>query len=83
MGNEKLDKEHTEIINNIVNEMINIIRSKVPNSKYTEYNLVMNVLTGCMSRMMQQLPSDDRYSFISLVIKSLKANKDNFERLGI
>lgn len=84
MQNEELDEQTAEIINIIVNEtMANVARSCEIKSNYTDVNLIMNVLTGCIVKMMSAVPAELRVTFIGIVCQNLEVNRQNFNKQGI
>lgn len=84
MQNEELDEQISQKINEIIDKvMINIVELCDINSKYTDFNLVMNVLTGCMVKMMMITSSELRPIFIETIKRNLEINRLNFEKKEI
>lgn len=81
MQNEELDEQTSQKINEIIDKvMINIVELCDINSKYTDLNLVMNVLTGCMVKMMMITSSELRPIFIETITQNLEVNRLNLEK---
>jgi len=50
---------------------------------YSQYHMMMNVITGSMVKMMQRIPDELRDHFIQMVLENLVANLNNFRKLGV
>ena len=84
MQNEELDEQTAEKVNEIIDEVMrNVARLCSIKNQYTDMNLIMNVLTGCMVKMMGCLHAELRPIFIEIVAQNLEVNRQNFENRGV
>ncbi len=80
MKNEELDSKNSIFINEAVIKTLEKITLECStHSIYSQYNLIMNVLTGCLVKMMQLIDSSLREEFIELVNKNLKINLEKMK----
>jgi hypothetical protein len=75
MMNERLDKEHEEMILDIVLRNFTFLDVAIPESeKYSKANLTMNVLFGCICLLAEQISEENHEEFIQMACHNLREN---------
>lgn len=86
MQNEELNKvtaqKCTELTDSILLKLSLDVHKCAQMNGYTDFNLIMNVLTGCMVRMMTILDDPIREPFISMTLNNLAVNLEYLRKQG-
>lgn len=82
---EELSQKAQKKVNELGNEILIQLKEDVQPylESYTEYNMIMNVISGCVVKIMQKIPDEHREQFIRLVAENLVENLNHFRKLGI
>lgn len=78
--NEELNEEISFLLNKMGGIVVDKIVQALPkDTEYSEFNLLMNVLTCSLGFVMQSIPSEHRKGFIYGVANVLEINRQHFE----
>ncbi len=81
---ETLDEETAKKLGKIAQAIMNGLMKVLPkDTEYTDFNLTVNVLCGCMCAVMGSLEPERRPEFIERFKMGLVINMENFAKHGI
>ena len=79
--NEQTAKYVNELSDTVLLSLVETL--KMREHQYTEVNVILNILTGCLVKIMQKMPDEIRGEFVKLISIHLKSNLNHLRKKGV